>query len=145
MWPVSVGNGTTLTLSGAAAATATGDASGNYSFANLPNGTYTVTPSRSGYTFTPTSQTVTVNGANASGVNFTATPVLARDVTVSTDGTSASTTIKSSAFSTAVGNELLLAFVTGDYISGTNTTVTGITGGGLTWVLVVRSNTQRGN
>jgi hypothetical protein len=143
--PASAGNGTTLTLSGAGTGSTTGDGSGNYSFAALTNGTYTITPSRSGYSFTPSSQTVTVSGANVSGVNFTATPVLARDVTVSADASSASTTIKSPAFSTTAGNELLLAFVTGDYISGTNTTVTGITGGGLTWVLVARANTQRGN
>jgi hypothetical protein len=143
--PVTAGNGAILTLSGAATGTATGDGSGNYSFTNLASGTYTVTASRSGYSFTPASQTVTVNGANVSGINFTATPALARDVTVSTDGASASKTIASPAFSTVAGNELLLAFVTGDYLSGTNTTVIGITGGGLTWVLVARANTQRGN
>jgi inhibitor of cysteine peptidase len=38
----------------------------------LSNGTYTVTPSKSGYTFTPSSKTVTISGANLTGVNFTA-------------------------------------------------------------------------
>ena len=42
------------------------------------------------------------------------------------------------------GNEVLLAFVATDYISGPNTTVTSVSGGGLTWVLVVRSNAQAG-
>jgi hypothetical protein len=145
--PTSTGNGTTLTLSGAGSGTATGDSSGNYSFANLANGTYTVTPTRAGYTFTPASQTVTVSGANVTGVNFTATVLLAlgRDVTVFTDAASASTTVKSPAFTTTSANELLLAFITGDYLSGANTTVTGVTGGGLTWVLVARANTQSGN
>ena len=32
-----------------------------------------MTPSHAGYTFTPANQTVTINGANISGVNFTAT------------------------------------------------------------------------
>ena len=41
------GSGTTVTLSGAASATTTADASGNYSFTGLANGSYTVTPSKS--------------------------------------------------------------------------------------------------
>ena len=40
--------------------------------------------------------------------------------------------------------ELLLAFVSADFTSGTNTTVTSITGAGLTWALVRRTNVQRG-
>jgi hypothetical protein len=50
----------------------------------------------------------------------------------------------SGAFSTTSPNELLLAFISGDYRTGTNTTVTGVTGAGLTWVLVQRTNAQRG-
>ena len=60
-----------MTLSGARSATVTADASGNYTFSGLANGTYTVTPSKSGYTFTPTSRTVTISGANVTGVSFT--------------------------------------------------------------------------
>ena len=49
------------------------------------------------------------------------------------------------AFSTTSANELLLAFVSADApSSGANTTVTGVTGGGLSWALVQRTNTQRG-
>ncbi len=51
--------------------TVTADASGNYAFNNVANGTYTVTPTQPSHTFTPTNQTVTVNGANVTGVNFT--------------------------------------------------------------------------
>ena len=69
--PATGGNGATLTLSGAASATATADSSGNYSFAGLANGGYMVVPSHAGYTFSPASQSVSVNGANATGVNFT--------------------------------------------------------------------------
>ncbi|HLL74203.1 MAG TPA: carboxypeptidase regulatory-like domain-containing protein, partial [Pyrinomonadaceae bacterium] len=50
--------GVTVTLSGSQSATATTDASGNYSFANLlAGGTYTVTPSLANYSFAPPSRT----------------------------------------------------------------------------------------
>lgn len=69
------GGGATLTLSqaGTTVATATEGAAGNYSFASVANGTYAVTPSKTGFAFSPTSQTVTVNGANVTVPNFTAT------------------------------------------------------------------------
>jgi RHS repeat-associated protein len=65
-------SGVTMTLSGAASRSVAADASGNYAFTGLANGTYTVTPSKAGYTFTPSSQSVTVSGANKTGINFTA-------------------------------------------------------------------------
>src|SRR5258706_7937868 len=71
--PAVAGNGATVALSGAASATSTADNSGNYTFAGLTNGSYMVTPKHTGYRFTPGSQSATVNGANVSGVNFTAT------------------------------------------------------------------------
>jgi fibronectin type 3 domain-containing protein len=61
-----------VTLSGAAGATATTNSSGAYTFSNLANGNYVVTPSNSGFAFTPASASVTLNGANKTGVNFTA-------------------------------------------------------------------------
>jgi len=64
------GSGATLSLTGAATATTTADASGNYTFANLQNGTYTVTPSKSGFAFTPPNQLVTIGNANVTGLNF---------------------------------------------------------------------------
>ncbi len=51
--------------------TTTADGSGNFSFNNVTNGIYIVTPSKTGSTFTPASQSVTVNSANLTGVNFT--------------------------------------------------------------------------
>src|SRR5882762_4430108 len=66
------GSGATLALSGAASMTATADSAGNYTFSGLPNGTYTVAPNHTGYTFTPSSQNATVNGSNVAGMNFTA-------------------------------------------------------------------------
>ena len=91
---------------------------------------------------------MTVNGSNVSGVNFTGSIVtagLAIDANVSKDGTTASTTIATPVFTTKSGNELLLAFVTTDFLSGANTTVSGVAGGGLTWSLVKRTNVQSGD
>jgi hypothetical protein len=65
-----------VTLSGAASATATADSSGNYSFTGLANGSYTVTPSKAGYTFSPTSANATVNNANVTVPAFIATAVI---------------------------------------------------------------------
>src|SRR5262245_20527141 len=53
-------------------------------------------------------------------------------------------TITTPAFSTSTGKELLLAFISTDYLGGTNTKVNSVTGAGLTWVLVVRTNAQNG-
>src|SRR5689334_18248723 len=78
---------------------------------------------------------------------FAALPTYAAvqiDATLNVDRSSASSVIQSPPFSTASGNELLLAFVTGDYLSGTNTQVSSISGAGLTWQLVVRTNVQSG-
>ncbi len=139
------GNGATVTLTGGASVTA--NTSGGYTFTGLANGSYTVSPTKTGFTFTPTNQPVTVNNTNVTGVNFTSTQNagtgLAIDAKVFKDGTKA-TTIASPAFSTTAANELVLAFVTTDYLTGANTTVTGIAGGGLTWTLVVRTNAQSG-
>src|SRR5690348_12134388 len=79
--PVAGGSGSTLTLTGAMSATTTADSSGNYAFTALPTGTYGITPSHAGYTFTPSSQNVTVNGGNIAGVNFTANAVAAPMIT----------------------------------------------------------------
>jgi hypothetical protein len=115
----------------------------------LNNGTYTVTPSKSGFVFTPANQSVTVSGATITGVNFTIAPApppsgIKIDANVSKDQPTSATTVTSPAFSTTSPNELLLAFVVADYLSGANTTVTGVTGAGLTWQLVVRGNVQSG-
>lgn len=64
-------SGVTLTLSGAATMTTTTDANGDYSFTGLSNGNYTITPSRTGYTFTPANRAVSVSGSNITNQNFT--------------------------------------------------------------------------
>jgi hypothetical protein len=53
---------------------ATTNASGAYTLTGLANGTYTLTPSLTGYTFSPTSRSVTVSSANVTAQNFTGTP-----------------------------------------------------------------------
>src|SRR5437879_1704171 len=70
--PTTGGNGATVALSGPANASATGDSSGNYTFVGLPNGTYTIVPSHAGFTFSPSGQSMVINGANVTAANFTA-------------------------------------------------------------------------
>jgi hypothetical protein len=101
-------SGVTIALSGASTATTTTDSAGVYSFASLASGTYTVTPSRSGYAFTPPSQTFTSISSNQTA-SFTATTVTytisgqisasgtgLSGVTVALSGTSTATTTTSS-------------------------------------------------
>ena len=64
-----------MTLSGAASRSTTAGSSGSYSFSSLANGSYVVAPSLSGYGFTPSTASVSINGASITGVNFTATAV----------------------------------------------------------------------
>jgi Domain of unknown function (DUF1929) len=70
---------------------------------------------------------------------------LAIDTFTSTDRTSAGTTVTSPAFSTTAPNELLLAFVSSDSGLSGGMTVSSVTGGGLTWALVKRTNAQPGD
>jgi hypothetical protein len=61
--------GVTLSFSNGAG-TAISDANGNYTKSGLSNGTYTITPSKAGYLFSPSSKTITLSGANQTGINF---------------------------------------------------------------------------
>ena len=61
-----------ITLSGGAKGTVMTGSDGTYTFANLVDGTtYLVTPSRSGYTFTDKSYTVTLSSDDVANVDFT--------------------------------------------------------------------------
>jgi inhibitor of cysteine peptidase len=81
-------SGVTMALTGASSANVITDGSGNYTFTGLDNGSYTITPSRTGYTFSPTSSPRTVSGADIPGVNFTATSTQsAQAVTCPASGT----------------------------------------------------------
>ena len=79
-------------------------------------------------------------------LTIAATPAPQTDVIASGDQGTPSTTVRTSRFSTTSANELLLAFVSvdGPPPGGGKTTVTRVTGGGLTWTLVARSNAQLG-
>lgn len=55
------------------AASATTDSNGNYTISGLANGNYTLTPSKEGYTFEPTSRSVSVQGADVAGQDFVGT------------------------------------------------------------------------
>src|SRR6202790_382494 len=70
--------------------------------------------------------------------------VLAIDTKAFGDQGSSSATTSTPPFSTSAANELLLAYIATDYSSGANTSVTSVTGAGLNWVCVVRTNTQGG-
>ncbi len=63
--------GVQLVLSGASTGTEETSLNGNYTFNNLPSGTYTVTPALAGRIFTPASATVTIGGDQTA--SFTAT------------------------------------------------------------------------
>jgi len=146
--PASIGDGATLTLTGGA--TVIADADGNFTFSGIADGTYTVTPSKSGMVFTPLNQSVTVaNTTSVSGVAFTgalAPTFITIDVTKTLGRSTRSTSLASGAFSTTAPNELLLAFFSLDNVTAAPpTSVTAVTGGGLTWTLVGRTNAQRGD
>ena len=106
----------TITLSGAGlsgvtvsttGATATTDTSGNYTLTGLTSATYTVTPSKSGYSFTPASQSVTVSGANVTGINFTATVLPMTQILLNPDfelGNNGNWTVATSTAHTVIGS-----------------------------------------
>ena len=113
-------------------------ASGTRAVSPTATTTYTLTATN-GAGSTTARSTVTVAPAPPPG-----TGAPAMDVVISADRGSASSTVTTAAFSTHAGNELLLAFVSADYLTGTNTFVQSISGGGLTWTRVIRSGGQRG-
>jgi inhibitor of cysteine peptidase len=66
-------SGVSVNLTGAATRSTTTDGNGNYTFSGLVNGAYTITPSKTGYAFSPPTINTNVNGADVSGQNFTGT------------------------------------------------------------------------
>ncbi len=67
--------GVTVNISGAASGSASSNGAGTYAFTGLSNGSYTVTPVSTAYTFTPVNRSVTVNGSNVVRQDFVATAV----------------------------------------------------------------------
>lgn len=61
-----------VSYSGTSSGSVVADGSGDYTIPGLANGSYTITPSLSGVSFTPTNHGVTVSDADVTGVNFTA-------------------------------------------------------------------------
>jgi hypothetical protein len=104
--PVAAGSGATVTLSGTSTGTVTANASGVYSFTGRTNGSYTVTPTKAGYSFTPVSRSVTINSANSTGVNFTGTRTWTISGTISPAslGSGATVTLSGSATRTVTAN-----------------------------------------
>ena len=64
----------TMSLTGKAKAATTTAVDGSYSFPNLQDGAYTVTPTMSGHKFTPPKQAVKMTGSDVTGVDFTGSP-----------------------------------------------------------------------
>jgi hypothetical protein len=63
----------TIRMTGASTASTTTDTNGDFSFTGQANGTYTIIPYSTEYTFNPVSTVVIVNGANITNTNFVAT------------------------------------------------------------------------
>lgn len=75
-----------------------------------------------------------------------AASAISLDVLTSKNQTSGSTGITSNSFSTTQPNEQIVAFISADGPKATGSqTVTAVTGGGLTWSLRQRTNTQYGD
>jgi YD repeat-containing protein len=60
-----------LALSGTESDTATTDANGDFNFAVLSTGSYTITPVRTNYSFTPANRTVNYSGITETNLDFT--------------------------------------------------------------------------
>lgn len=87
------------------------------------------------------------DGLSSNGVSFSASPnpnAIAIDASAAADLQAPATQIVSPVFSTKAGGELLLALIASDS-TAPGTKVNTVSGGGLTWVLVERTNTQSGD
>jgi len=129
-------SGVTITPSVGTATTT--DASGNYTLSSFASGTYTITPSKTGYTFTPTSIQEAVNGANITNVNFTATAQAVAQVvncsmaTIAQTVTIANNTIAFNPSSVTITHGQVVEWVDNDTVSiHTVTSGTGPNGDGL--------------
>jgi hypothetical protein len=75
--------GATVSYTGTSSGSTTADGSGNYTISGLSNGSYTITPSLTGYSFSPTNASETISGSSITGVNFTATHLTVATATFS--------------------------------------------------------------
>lgn len=116
-----VSAGVTVALGGAATRTTTTDAAGTFTFTDLADGAYTVTPSRSGHGFDPPVREVRVSGADAveqdfaAGVGYAIGGVVsgawAEGVTVTLQGPAARTTTTN-----AAGEYTFVDLLPGSYV-----------------------------
>jgi uncharacterized protein (DUF2141 family) len=100
-----------VALSGPESATTTTDASGKYSFTGLVDGAYTVTPSKTAFTFSPAKRSANVSGADVTGQDFAATPVT-YTISGKVTGAAASVTV---ALSGAAGTTTTTTDASGNY------------------------------
>ena len=116
-YSISGNAGTTGATLSTGSASATSDASSNYTISGLAAGTYTVTPTKSGCTFSPTSSAVTISSSNVTGVNFTASCTVATFTISGNAGTTGATVTagSQSATSDASSNYVMSGFVAGTY------------------------------
>lgn len=68
-------SGVTLSRTGTSSGSTTSDAAGAYGFTGLSAGSYTITPLKTGYAFSPLSATVNLVSSDQAGVNFTIQPL----------------------------------------------------------------------
>jgi len=66
--------GTTVSYTGTSSGSVTSGVGGAYTIPGLAPGAYTITPTQTGYTFSPTSANETLTTSNITGVNFTPAP-----------------------------------------------------------------------
>jgi hypothetical protein len=78
--------GVKVTVTGATAGSVFTDAEGQYSVSGLVNGSYAVTPSKTGYTFTPGNISATVNGSDLTGQDFSTSTYLISGTVTSAGG-----------------------------------------------------------
>lgn len=71
-------SGVTITLQGTSSGSMTTSAGGSYSFIDLPEGVYVITPSLAGHTFNPPQLIVNLT-QNTTGQNFTSVPPVVPD------------------------------------------------------------------
>ena len=136
--------GVSVTLSGATVQTTTADASGNFIFSAVPNGSYTVTPSGVGFAITPTSQPITVNGAAVTSVNFTAVQTLFTISGTVTGGAGATVALSGNSSSSVVadssGNYTFTGLTVGRYTVAPVTTAGVVFNPGTVTVVLNGSN-----
>ena len=139
-----------LSSSGQLVQTVVSGTNGDFFMSGVAAGKYTVMPTKTGFVFSPPSKMIGAASTNLTGINFTnqssnpSLGVISVDARASADQQSPAGTVTVSPFSTHASNELLLALVSADEMSSPNTVVKSVTGGGLTWTLVARANTQSG-